>query len=82
MTKQNSLAEMNQHTVERARRSELIRKSFSLISSSLGSKETNLKRVICANIMFAAYRALYAKWCLQGLLSMAAVLEEPLINFH
>uniref|UniRef100_A0A673K6Y0 Contactin-associated protein-like 5 n=1 Tax=Sinocyclocheilus rhinocerous TaxID=307959 RepID=A0A673K6Y0_9TELE len=41
MTKQNTPAEMNQHTDERLRRSELIRKSFSLISSSLGSKEPN-----------------------------------------
>lgn len=78
MTKQKSPAEMNQHTDERLRRSELIRKSFSLISSSLGSKEPNSKWIICANIVFASYKALYAKWCLQGLVSMAAVLLKSL----
>lgn len=78
MTKQSSPAEMNQHTDERLRRSELIRKTFSLISSTLGSKEPNSEWIICANMMFASYKAMYDKWCLQVLVSTAAVLLKSL----
>lgn len=52
ITKQSNPAEMNQHTVERSRRSKLIRKQFGLIWSLPENKKLNLDLMICVNIPY------------------------------